>query len=234
MYEELAGVLSRIPYAYPLRRRVVRTFRRFTGPASLQQAAKHSPIRLVIGASGVCDRGWARSDVEYLDITKEGDWQRFFRPASIAAMLAEHVWEHLVPSDASEGATLCYRYLKLGGYLRVAVPDGLHPDPSYIQHVQPGGTGPGAHDHKVLYSYRALSEHFQSVGFTVELLEYFDEAGTFHFNEWNPSDGFVHRSKRFDRRNANAAQIILHFSWTLISSINDSRVSTGARTRIST
>jgi predicted SAM-dependent methyltransferase len=32
-------------------------------------------------------------------------------------------------------------------------------------------------------------------------LEYYDEAGAFHFKGWNPSDGLVHRSKRYDRRN---------------------------------
>jgi predicted SAM-dependent methyltransferase len=203
MYRELTGVLSRIPYAYPLGRKVIRTYRRYTGPTALYQAVKHDPIRLVIGASGVCERGWARSEVEYLNITKEEDWRRFFQPESIAAMLAEHVWEHLVPADAFQGATLCYKYLKRGGHLRVAVPDGLHPHPSYIQHVKPGGTGPGAYDHKVLYTYQTLSEPFQSAGFSVELLEYYDERGYFHFNEWNRADGFIHRSSRFDERNVN-------------------------------
>jgi predicted SAM-dependent methyltransferase len=202
MYGQVAGALSRIPYIYPLGRKVVRTYRRITGPAALLRAAQHEPIRLVIGASGVCPKGWTRSEVEYLDITKEEDWERFFRPASITAMLAEHVWEHLLPSAAGRGAAACYRYLRVGGHLRVAVPDGLHPDPSYIQHVKPGGTGPGADDHKLLYTYRTLSAVFRLAGFSVDLLEYFDEAGDFQFNEWNPSDGFVYRSRRFDKRNA--------------------------------
>ena len=213
MYRELAAVISRIPFVYPLGRRVIRRYRRCTGPAALQDAAKREPIRLVIGASGVCKRGWARSEVEYLDITKEADWSRFFQPQSITAMLAEHVWEHLTPADALKGASLCYKYLKAGGYLRVGVPDGLHPDPSYIQHVKPGGTGPGAYDHKRLFTHETLSEQFQSAGFTVELLEYYDEAGAFHFKNWNPSDGLVHRSKRYDRRNGgtrlNYTSIIL-------------------------
>jgi predicted SAM-dependent methyltransferase len=33
------------------------------------------------------------------------------------------------------------------------------------------------------------------------LYEYFDGAGRFHFTEWSPEDGMIHRSKRFDKRN---------------------------------
>lgn len=44
---------------------------------------------------------------------------------------------------------------------------------------------------------------FEKAGFTVELCEYCDEKGHFHFRDWNPEDGFIYRSKRFDHRNKN-------------------------------
>ena len=37
----------------------------------------------------------------------------------------------------------------------------------------------------------------------IDLLEYFDEKGEFHYKEWSPHDGMIYRSKRFDERNQN-------------------------------
>ncbi len=178
-----------------------------------RRAGKAEPIRIVIGASGVHDRRWTPTQVEYFDITEEGDWQRFFNPGSVTAMLAEHVWEHLTPSDALQGARLCHKYLKPGGYLRVAVPDGFHPDPTYIEHVKPGGTGPGADDHKVLYNCDTFRAVFEKAGFRVQLLEHFDAGSSFHFVDWNSADGMIHRSRRFDARNKDGK---LHYTSLII------------------
>jgi len=81
------------------------------------------------------------------------------------------------------------------------VPDALHPDPQYREQTRPGGSGPGATDHKVHYTHESLSALLHSAGFKVELLEYFDAAGNFHATEWAPADGMIHRSRRFDERN---------------------------------
>jgi predicted SAM-dependent methyltransferase len=77
----------------------------------------------------------------------------------------------------------------------------LHPNADYVAAVRPGGTGAGADDHKVLYTYRTLAQVFEGIGFSVELLEYFDEEGRFHANEWTTEAGLVRRSSRFDPRN---------------------------------
>jgi predicted SAM-dependent methyltransferase len=37
--------------------------------------------------------------------------------------------------------------------------------------------------------------------FKVNLLEYFDQEGKFHFIEWDPLEGKIHRSSRLDDRN---------------------------------
>jgi predicted SAM-dependent methyltransferase len=44
---------------------------------------------------------------------------------------------------------------------------------------------------------------FESAGFEVQLLEYCDENGEFHYNYWDEAKGFIYRSKRFDHRNQN-------------------------------
>ena len=133
-------LVKNIPILHRLARIVKETYR-------LKKSAQSSPIRIVIGASGIFDDGWINTDIEYLNILIPGHWKRCFRKNSIDAILAEHVWEHLTIHDGLVGAKQCFEYLKPSGYLRVAVPDGFHPDPKYIERVKVGGTGPGADDH---------------------------------------------------------------------------------------
>ena len=87
--------------------------------------------------------------------------------------------------------------------MRAAVPDGLHPDPAYIEQVRPGGTGSGAEDHKVMYNFSTFRDLFTQAGFEVRLYEYYDWKGRFQFNDWNPADGMIRRSMRFDERNVS-------------------------------
>jgi predicted SAM-dependent methyltransferase len=168
----------------------------------LLHALRKPDVKIVVGASDIFDKGWVPTDMEFLNLLKEGDWKNYFKPDTISAILAEHVWEHLTPQQGELAATHCFKYLKPGGHLRIAIPDGNHPKPEYIEHVRIGGTGPGAHDHKVLYTYTTLSAMLKRVGFEVKLLEYFDGNGQFHESEWKPEDGHIRRSKYNDKRNA--------------------------------
>jgi len=187
-------------------RSVRRSYRRtLVGPYRLWTTRRSDTVRIVIGSAGESGRGWIPTDVDFLDVTNESQWARFCEPGTVDAILAEHVWEHLLPEDASRGAEMCHKYLRRGGYLRVAVPDGFHPDPGYIERVQPGGAGPGAGDHKILYTYHTMSAVFSDLGFEIDLLEYFDEGGRFHFKDWDPAAGMIRRSFRFDERNHNGA-----------------------------
>jgi predicted SAM-dependent methyltransferase len=88
------------------------------------------------------------------------------------------------------------------GRVRCGVPDRLFPGEEYQRLVAVGGPGPAA-DHKIVYDYRSFSGVFESAGFDVNLLEWWDEQGNFHFEDWNPDDGLIHRSRRFDSRNQN-------------------------------
>jgi predicted SAM-dependent methyltransferase len=158
-------------------------------------------IKIIIGASGVAQPGWVTTDIDSLNLLNINDWKRYFCQSSIDAILAEHVWEHLSQEEGIIAARNCYHYLKEGAYLRVAVPDGFHPKQEYIEWVKPGGKGPGSEDHKILYNYKSLKETFEGAGFEIDLLEYFEETGDFKFKDWNPDEGKIHRSMRFDRRN---------------------------------
>ena len=119
------------------------------------------------------------------------------------AILAEHVWGHLTPAQGRIAAATCFKYLRSGGYVRAAVPDGLHPDPAYIARVRVNGSGEGAADHKILYTNATFRAVFEDAGFHVQLLEYFDETGAFHQQPWEIEAGMIHRSRRFDERNAD-------------------------------
>src|SRR5262249_14760465 len=136
-----------------------------------------SDVKVVIGAGETSPRGWVATDYPLVDITDLNSLKSWFQLGSVQAFLAEHVWEHLTPERAREAAVNCYRLLEPGGHLRIAVPDGLHPNPKYIDYVKPGGTGPGCDDHHVLYTYRTLIELLEAAGFKVSLLEWFDEEG---------------------------------------------------------
>jgi predicted SAM-dependent methyltransferase len=117
--------------------------------------------------------------------------------------LAEHVWEHLDKNQGRIAAEYCFQYLKPGASLRLAVPDGLHPDPTYIAYVNVGGNGPGAVDHRVLYDYRSLQSMLEGLGFRVKLLEYFDVNGKFQTVPWENKDGPIERSLANDPRNVD-------------------------------
>ena len=157
--------------------------------------------KIVIGSGGGTFPGWFSTCKETLDVCDRGSFVRYWRPNSRSMFLSEHVWEHLSREEGARACVNCFEFLKPGGRLGFAVPDGLHPDPDYVERVRPGGTGEGAADHKVLYTFKTLGELLEEAGFEVELLEYWDENRTFHFREWSSEDGHIRRSMRFDPRN---------------------------------
>jgi predicted SAM-dependent methyltransferase len=162
-----------------------------------QEVLSGRPLKIIVGSDNSLFKGWFSTDQDVLNLLNQEHWKKYFSPFSIDAILAEHVWEHLTAAEGLTAAKNCYSYLKEDGYLRVAVPDGFHPNPEYIDMVDVGGKD----DHKVLYNYKSFKNVFESAGFKVNLLEYFDEEGEFHFEEWNIEDGYVKRSKKYDSRN---------------------------------
>jgi predicted SAM-dependent methyltransferase len=162
------------------------------------------PLRIIIGAGDQRWQGWIPTQRDELDLLRPEEWEASFHSRTADAFLCEHVWEHLTEVEGRAAANLCFKYLKPGGYLRCAVPDANFPNPEYQNLARVGGPGPKDHPaagHKIVYGYRLFADVFASVGFEVDLLEYCDEQGRFHYNQWSFSDGPIYRSLLLDRRN---------------------------------
>ena len=192
-----------------------RMYYRFFGQRWLKRKlAASESRRIVLGAWSKFDPGWIPTQQDFLDLTKPTQWSEYFEPNSIDALLAEHVWEHITPEQGLAAAQTCHTYLKPGASLRVAVPDGLLPDPGYVDLVKADALNPTPGDatdaggnsanHKALYTYKTLTTLFERAGFRVVLYEYFDEQGAFHCQDWDAKGGTITRSKRFDPRNKNS------------------------------
>jgi predicted SAM-dependent methyltransferase len=201
-FQRLKTTLRKYPPLFQAARKVMAAGRTVFGPAWLKRQVERNlaagrPLRIVIGSSQVFDPGWIPTNVQYLNLIDDSHWQRAFGDARLDAILAEHVWEHLTLTDARAAAAQCFKYLKPGGYLRIAVPDGNHPDPDYIEFVRPQGGGSGAWDHQVLYTQDTVREMLASAGFNVELLEYYDTEHRFHAVPWDPALGRIWRCKGY-------------------------------------
>jgi predicted SAM-dependent methyltransferase len=154
-----------------------------------------NPLKVVVGAGGadcLSYPDWLCLQERDLDITDPHRWAELFAPGSIDAILCEHVFEHLTPAEAMTAARNFYTYLRPGGYARIAVPDGLHPDWAYVDWVRPGGIWNPV-DHKQLFDHRSLSQLLTGAGFGVRLLEWWDENGCFHSRPLDDGGGEIQR-----------------------------------------
>lgn len=160
-------------------------------------AAAGAPLRIVLGGAAP-EAGWLGSDIGFFDATDPAAWADLVGgEGRVDRLLAEHVFEHIPPELIPAVLRNAYRYLKPGGTIRIAVPDGHNPDPAYIRHVEPGGIGPGAGDHKQLFTLESLSAALSAAGFKVEPREWFDAEGRFHEEPWIAERGHIYRCRRF-------------------------------------
>jgi predicted SAM-dependent methyltransferase len=176
----------------------------FMGTARRSAAGDSGPLRVIIGAGGQSYDGWVATHREQLDLCDRASWVNWFGDRRADALLCEHVFEHLTEAEGRAAAAICFEFLKPGGFLRVAVPDAFYPDPDYQNVVKIGGPGPADHpaaDHRIVYDCRLLSDVLASAGFALDLLEYCDEAGRFHYNQWDVATGPIYRSLMLDHRN---------------------------------
>jgi predicted SAM-dependent methyltransferase len=146
-------------------------------------------MKIIIGAGGKTQEGWISTEQGQIDIVKgfEGEYD---------AMLIEDVFEHIPKDEILIALRNCYKHINPDGYIRVSTPDGYNPDPEYIEYVSPPHMG-----HRVIYNYHVLSDLFAQAGFTVSLLEWFDENGKFNARAWNEIDGNIERCLASDPRN---------------------------------
>ena len=162
-------------------------------------------MKIILGAGNTFLDGWKATQETELNILKKTDFEKQFEYNSVDAMLAEHLWEHMSKEEGIIAAKNCYEFLKFGGYIRCAVPDANFNNEWYQNMIKIGGPGPKDHPaytHKIVYDYKVFKEVFENAGFEVELLEYCDENGLFHYKYWNEDDGRIGRSFRYDTRNS--------------------------------
>lgn len=161
-------------------------------------------MKLIIGAGKTRYDGWIATQEDELNVLEYSNWKNLFDLGSIDAVLAEHVWEHMTYEEGVSAAKNVYKFLKPGGYIRCAVPDKNFRNEWYQNMVQIGGPGPENHPaftHKIVYNYKDFTKVFEEAGFKVEILEYCDDDGRFHYKHWNAEDGYIGRSYRYDTRN---------------------------------
>jgi predicted SAM-dependent methyltransferase len=136
----------------------------------IKNIAAHQPLRIIIGAGDQQWPGWIATQKEQLDLLcKPENWRAIVfhaRPAD--AFLCEHVWEHLTETEG-RAAALCFKWLKPGGYLRCAVPDGNFPDPDYQMTGQDRRARPGRIIRRRAIAYAMIINCFQIFSPTLDL-----------------------------------------------------------------
>lgn len=163
--------------------------------------------RIIIGAGHVHYDGWVSTEIGHLNLLDVDTFRRYFQAEGncVDAFLCEAVFEHLPVEKLLDAARLCHRFLKPGGYIRAAVPDGYHPDPDYIACVKPGGWGSGADGHLSLFTYEQFVLLFVGAGFRpVRLLEWWGQDGRFHARPWSTTQGPIDRCLAHDPRNQDS------------------------------
>ena len=169
-------------------------------------------MKIVIGAGKTSYDGWISTQEAELNLLNRMDFERMFSAEKPTAFLAEHVWEHMTFEEGCQAAKNCYDYLADGGYMRVAVPDKNFRSEWYQNMVKVGGNGDPNHpafSHKIVYDYKTFVQVFAQAGFEVELLEWCDEEGRFHYKYWNEADGRIGRSLRYDTRNVDGKLVMV-------------------------
>jgi len=168
------------------KKRIQRDFRRQVE----LQLANGEPLKLVIGAgaglhfvgaSASNHEGWFLTDEATLDALNPNDWRALFQTGIVERIMAEHVIEHWTEDGFRMFLSIAKQFLAPDGNIRIAVPDGFHPDRTY--------------------NYQTLGSILSKENWSYDLLEYFDERGVFHRKAWDITNGFVERSEHHDPRN---------------------------------
>lgn len=161
----------------------------------------HSNIKVIVGAGKTKIKGWFSTEEYFFNIVNPLDYEKFFKKKKIDFLLAEHVLEHIDQELLNITISNFFKYSNQNCNIRIAVPDGFHPDINYINYVKPGGGGAGAKEHKSLFNYKTLMSLFSEKGFVPDLIEYWDDKAKFHSKYKNDEKGIVYRSFINDERN---------------------------------
>lgn len=163
--------------------------------------ATKTKLKIILGAGGQSYKGWISSDKNYFDITNDQHWKKFFEGKKVVNILAEHVLEHIDSDKILTVFKSAYKYMCEGGVFRVAMPDANHPSAYVRELTKPGGSEPGAEDHKIFFSIQMMENIAKEIGFRINKIEYFDNNGFFHSKRWDDKNGHIERcSKNYKGR----------------------------------
>lgn len=131
---------------------------------------------------------------------------------SVDAILSEHFLEHLIEPHVEKVLRDCYRVLKAGGRMRMAVPDFNHPLYEHMRVSQKDDDK----NHKSIWTLDKLSRVIEAAGFDRICPMHFwthrgDESGagaSYQFTEriLDESHGIIKRTPKHDRRNKKNRQ----------------------------
>jgi predicted SAM-dependent methyltransferase len=163
----------------------------------LRTVKNNTQVKVILGAAETYQNGWYSTNEQWLDISNKDDWNRLFKGKKLlGAACAEHVFEHLSYSQCQAALKHIARHMIEGGHLRIAIPDGYHPNDTYIKHIGINGIGDDAADHKQLLNTDTLSALFIEAGFIPSLVEGYDNTGVLVQNSYNDEDGYIMRSRK--------------------------------------
>jgi len=162
---------------------------------------KNNDLKIILGAATTSQKGWLSTNEQWFDIRYEKNWEKLFKKKNILSnILAEHVFEHLTYEELDSALSHANHYLKKGGKLRIAVPDGYNPSEEYIKNVNINGIGADAQDHKQLLNFDILNKLLIRNNFSCNILEGYKNNELIQ-NKFNDFDGFIIRTRK--RKNIN-------------------------------
>lgn len=178
-----------------------------------QRVHSGEELRVIVGAGDTSFEGWVATDMDTVNLLDPGKLVTAFPlPATLTALLAEHVLEHFDVQEALAASEAAYCLLKPGGIFRVAVPETLMPVHT-VSIYGYGGWGvksqtiSGYPGHHSAWDATSLSQLLQLAGFQTLPLEFWDTKGTFHSEPWDDSSGPITRSAARDFRNRNGSLV---------------------------
>ena len=189
---------SYLPFSFRLNARKILKFFLYKLRFLKLKTAIHTnkEVKIILGAALTSQKGWFSSNEEWLDITNPIHWQRLFsKRRNLSNAVAEHVFEHLTEREMEKALFLIHKYLKKKGTLRIAVPDGNHPDSDYRKNTGIKGIGPDASDHKQFIKYEFIKEVLERKGYSCNLIEGFLFDGRLIQNKINNDFGYINRSR---------------------------------------
>lgn len=158
--------------------------------------SRSKTMKIIVGAAKTKQSGWYSTNEQWLDITNSSDWKQLFgNQVLLTNVLAEHVFEHLTPTETNNALQLIRKHMLKGGVLRIAVPDRYNSNLEYQKNVCIGGIGADASDHKQFFGFNDLSDALRLAGFKPKMQEGYLSNGKLIQNQLDDANGFVMRSR---------------------------------------